>query len=267
MKSKYLVSIFALTLVMTGCTKKLESENADLKRSLADMAVEKNDLSIRLAKVTAEAEADHARIGDLQKAIEATTAEKNDLRMRLDQTQAAMALLSQKVASIEAGKALAEKEVASLEREKNENQRGEIAGVVSYYFNRNYGYKPDAGATICLFQGKDYPSFNVELMRRYLALKSRAITGDAAAIAAWKNAGDNKDLYLMISSVRAGNDSMRLAADGDGAFRTKVKPGHYSILVTSAHQKQINLTEVGGEISYQELDVTLADPANIDVKF
>ncbi len=48
---------------------------------------------------------------------------------------------------------------------------GKISGIVTYYFNQNFGDKPDVGANIYVVPKEDFDSTKAKLISRYIQVK------------------------------------------------------------------------------------------------
>jgi hypothetical protein len=84
-----------------------------------------------------------------------------------------------------------------------------VTGTITYYFNKNYGNKPDVGSKVFLLSGI-HP--NVIIDR-------------------------NKDLHFAIT-IRKTNVVKETSVDGNGNFRIeRVAPGQYTVLVISNHTR------------------------------
>ena len=257
MKLKVLVPILVLAVALTGCTKKLETENADLRKSLAEVNEQKTATAIQLAKLTAEKDALQSRLDDLKKTSDTATAAALTNKSELEA----------EISRLREQNNQAEVKLATAAKTKVENQRGDVAGTVTYYFNENYGYKPDAGAQVFIFKKEDYPVFDPSQVKNYLIKKYAAISGDKAQSAAWLEMGSNAGFEEMVIQVQVGKKTTKLDVDGSGSFRTRMKPGHYSVLIKSAHRNGDVPVEITGQIEYQEIDVAADDQANVSVKF
>ena len=286
MKTKFLASFFMLAVAafLMGCTGKLEDEITSLRKAADEVKSKQADAGAQIAKLTAEADGLRARLGDSQKAAEmaaAMTAEKEASgRVREAALQAEITRLQTETAKLQAEIARLETELSSAKdaasRVAEQNERGELVGMVTYFFNDNYGYKPDVGSQIYIFTKDSVPDFQASLLKKYLDLKLAANISDAeesnriyakygATADAWKPFGQS--LAHMIISVTSGKDVIQLSADGSGAFHTKLKPGHYCVLTQSGHRKSLSVIEISGQLAYDEIDVKSGDQTNVDTKF
>lgn len=174
-----------------------------------------------------------------------------------------------------------------------------VKGVVSYFYNTNYGDKPDTGAKAYVLTDGDMKTLNTsyEQIYRYLisylraenaALESKSATlararargkekaeADKAIenanqklaeqVAINKSVGDSvsKAVFRLEMSTW---DSKRVTSDGNGVFTKKVVPGKYYVLVISAHRQHTTVTEVSGQIAVKKAEVK-DDDVEIPFKF
>lgn len=253
MKIPVAFAAVGLVLCTVGCTQKLQSENVALKENLTQA-------SLQIAKLSAQYEAAQARIGDLQKAIAAAETEKKELCVALAAANKMTDDLRENITKLQATSEIATQRAVSLEQESVENRRGDLVGAVGYYFNDNYGIKPDAGSTIYIFKKDDYPVFDAGLLSKFLTLK-------ASNASASQEMGNQKSFQHMLDVSLVGEKTIKLSADGSGAFRIRMRPGHYAVVTQSAHRTGNCLVEILGQLSYQEVDVSVGDQANVAATF
>lgn len=149
-------------------------------------------------------------------------------------------------------------------------QTGTIRGVVTYYFNSNFGYKPDIGAKISILPHhqvspffeqinycgditkltEDHNNYKMAFKLReseytnmpFYASKGRLKPYREAYLKA-KTLYNNSEVKIKEVNICLGkvysqfqsnsNDFEKTIADGNGTFSFKLKPGEYVILVSS----------------------------------
>ena len=280
-RASYRLLGLALALVLLpGCTKKLEEENTMLKAAVAAASQKNSELTAQLAKATAERDGLQARLVDTQKAAETQTAAAGikvaEAQQANAQLREQLAAVSAQIDSLRESKARAESRVAEMERTQLENQRGELVGTANYYFNANYGEKPDAGSNVYIISPEDAPGITADQFKKYLLLRVAAnttspefakeiLTKYNAQIDDWKFIGEElgKSLLTVISSKK----TIKLTADGNGSFKMKLRPGRYWAIVRSAHRHALSLLEADGQVSFHEVEIEAGDQANISAKF
>lgn len=151
------------------------------------------------------------------------------------------------------------------------SQTGTIKGVVTYYFNQNFGYKPDVGASIALLKqdkiepflqeingcgyvtNKDKEEYDQakaaweELFREQMSLISPFKTKKSRALEAKTDSAlkvySQKQSKLMsftlckdkifATYVSEISDYEKTIIDGSGNYSFKLDPGNYLVLIAS----------------------------------
>jgi len=134
------------------------------------------------------------------------------------------------------------------------NKGGRISGVVTYYFNDNYGNKTDTGSKVYLIK---YDSQFSPEINDYL----REFVSD---IRVSKN--------LREGGVSDGNQSFPIVAtsavDGNGHYElTGVGSGEYILIIISAHTKGNGMLNSGGKIYTKSIEVINGSDINISNDF
>lgn len=126
-----------------------------------------------------------------------------------------------------------------------------IKGVVTYFFNDNFGYRPDVGAKVFICDPGEV-SFDTSSIRVYTVMhllqqiQRQPIPPDVQA----KFDECDKAAFDEYRKIQSDPRTIRLAADGSGTFTQHVRPGYYAILIVSAHRKDLSLTELDGKINF-----------------
>jgi hypothetical protein len=160
-----------------------------------------------------------------------------------------------------------------------------ISGVVTYYFNQNYGDKPDVGAEIYIVDSLKCPEFNkaivdsfsigsfyksVQINRSYFItskqevaakLKEYKIESKEAFEAFDKRASDN--IYKLENS----KNTYKLVADGNGNYSKKLNAGTYYVLIRSKHRNGIFLTNIMGKIYLQTVKIAENEDVAVNYNF
>jgi hypothetical protein len=109
-----------------------------------------------------------------------------------------------------------------------DKQPGSIGGVITYYFNANFGDKPDTGAKLQLVQG------DVMIPKTSFLLLDTVIKPG-------KNGAKDEETELKVVSEGT--------ADGSGRYELKDVPaGQYTLIITSSHRKDASLRDVSGQV-------------------
>lgn len=273
---KFIPALVAL-IALTGCTKQLEQKDSELSRRLDDVA-----------STSAAQQSEIGRIVDQQDKIgfEMRLADE-----RLQQAKSSIAEQNQRMAALElqnqhlAGDLEgAQKQIARLEGQISVLQNsavvaaasaaaaprmGEVAGSVSYYFNENFGNRPDVGAHIYLFKidATAKPRSDWKEMQEYARLKMQSAIGSSQASDAYRRMGNDTNFVRRILAFEASSNTEKLDADGSGAFRTRLPVGHYGAIVVSAHREALVVAEAIGQLDFEEFDVEADGQANLAINF
>jgi len=172
---------------------------------------------------------------------------------------------------------------------------GTVTGVVSFFFNKYQGYKPDIGAKVYVTL-EDCNSIN-DYLHAYEA--KTTIELDKYYLEEFKSYGENKqtidDLkktisteqevlnsyakdtttfeqneektYNILNRITINKNTYKTTVDGVGNFTIDIPPGKYNVLIISVGRTKVNLLEVGGQIIINSIEVKSKEKTNIDVKF
>jgi len=173
-------------------------------------------------------------------------------------------------------------------------ERYTLKGVVSYYFNANYGDRPDTGAKAYILTEEDLVALGTSESQLYRYLIAYAKLGadpidievalnsaksEKAKKAMAQRLGDKpallakfKEVNDSTSDVMAKLDVLpvwqakRVTADGGGVFTKKLAPGAYYVIVLSAHRKHNTTTELGGQYTLKKVLIK-DDDLEIPIRF
>ena len=156
---------------------------------------------------------------------------------------------------------------------KDVPKKGTVTGVVTYYFNDNYGEKADVGAKVFILPKKYEKKVSevrecvIELLKRELAaLRSREVEALMSASDFYKLVDAVKKF---ISDLESGNIKgiTRVIADGSGSFSATLPPGDYSLIAKSAHRTKNNDLEIFGMVDFNDATVRAGETVSIKVLF
>jgi len=166
-------------------------------------------------------------------------------------------------------------------------QNGRVSGVITYFFNDNFGSKPDVGADVYIVESNKVPDFNYATVdsfynsniHRLYRSKWGAIVSSNKVLAniiveAKKYNLDRKSFNSLdkraatnISQIIDAKDVMNLNVDGIGNFSIKVKPGTYFICIKSKNIIGLNVIDTTGEIKCERLIVKEDGEYNVSCEF
>ncbi|MFN3791957.1 carboxypeptidase-like regulatory domain-containing protein [Massilia sp.] len=104
-----------------------------------------------------------------------------------------------------------------------------ISGALVYYFNRNFGSKPDTGSTVLL----------VEQSEEFQPEDDDFVLPSSSSIV-WKKKGAATSVDVPVKYATA--------ADGNGRYEfSAVSPGTYTLVMKSAHSKGMGMRNIMGK--------------------
>lgn len=140
-----------------------------------------------------------------------------------------------------------------------QNTRYELRGVVTYFFNDNYGFKPDVGANAYIIKdgiirpdsldAKAADDFRSENMIYTLGQDVGKSRDDY-------NSAKRRAIHLQ-ERISSNPAASTLTADGQGVFTKKLVPGTYWVLIASANRDVMQMQKV----------VILDDDIEVSAKF
>jgi len=176
--------------------------------------------------------------------------------------------------------------ISNLDNLKNNKESAKISGVVTYYFNSNYGDKPDIGAEIYVVDSVALPEFKYEdvkdfflaiIYRDILVLSKRQKMPIPAFIQNQvvklklddKVAFDesDKNAYQNIQKLMNSDKAIKTVADGSGNYSVKVAPGTYYVLIKSNNREGMTTTMISGKIFCEKHSITDGSELSINAKF
>ncbi|TCD22008.1 hypothetical protein EZ456_17860 [Pedobacter psychrodurus] len=157
---------------------------------------------------------------------------------------------------------------------------GELKGVVTYYFNKNYGDKPDVGAKIYVRKTdttgrKQSPTAKYEraAVLKYLvdnkvdvekySSQLKEMNGDTKAGFDELSSAVIKDMY----SIERDETAKIVTADGNGSYSVKLSPGLYEVIITSKGRTSLTVAEINGKIATKIISIKSDDVKTIDYRF
>ena len=168
-------------------------------------------------------------------------------------------------------------------------QEGKITGVVTYFFNDNYGDKPDIGAKVLIIEISKVNDFNFLTVDSFHYANSYRNLYNSYALNGKSKIPDN-----IINGVKSygvdtkeGFDALdnrvqeelnkirftnifyckKLVVDGNGVFSANVPAGNYYVYVTSNNRKGHSMTEIMGKIICKKVIVNSKETSNLNAKF
>lgn len=165
-------------------------------------------------------------------------------------------------------------------------QTGKIEGVVTYFFNKYQGDKPDLGAQVVvidsaharLFDNKVIDTFN--LATGYRALLKKFSPEDLVKFGnipqtLEKLGADTPEKYDQLASralrcyfdIDMNKDAQKTVVDGTGKYSFTVAPGKYFILIKSKGRIGLTPVEVTGRVVAAAKNVKANETVNFSHNF
>ena len=142
----------------------------------------------------------------------------------------------------------------------------ELKGVVTYFFNDNYGNKPDTGAKAFIIKETALQTAGIKTgpLVRYL-VNHDVMEYDPAQALPQPLPGEEglkKEIEDMEPAAMSAQQAIitstatsTLTADGAGVFTKKLAPGSYLVMIRSANRTRMNLIESLGQVTIKHVVV------------
>lgn len=163
---------------------------------------------------------------------------------------------------------------------------GKISGVVTFFYNKNYGDKPDVGAEVYVADSIKIPdlmystidTFHYGNFYRNISYdyshSHMKVPNDIKQQLINYNVEDNiifNDLDLRasknIDKIKNAKDVIKTVVDGNGNYTIKLKPGIYYIYIKSNNRKGSTVTEILGRVFCERIAIKDDEEINVSAKF
>ena len=166
---------------------------------------------------------------------------------------------------------------------------GQISGVITYFFNDNFGNRPDVGSEVFIYKAEVANSLGYarstcldtfrivsnhrELERLYKELNQDMPKDEKERINKYGIDTDDqfealdKRTFIKISKDQKSKDLVKTAVDGNGRFSVTVPPGTYTVLIISSHRQGISISEVAGKFYHENVKVQSGAQTEIVTNF
>jgi hypothetical protein len=163
------------------------------------------------------------------------------------------------------------------------SDKGELKGVVTYYFNRNIGDKPDVGSTVIIHKTDsingsksaigDYQ--NAQLYRSLIALGAKSKDDEYNKKLKELNADtkegfkqlDEKSFKEYLGLKNPEKKSLELTVDGSGNYSVKLEPGIYEVVIISKGRSGSTMSELLGKIYRKLVTIKSGEVCTLDNSF
>lgn len=165
---------------------------------------------------------------------------------------------------------------------------GKLSGVITYYFNDNYGDKADVGSEIYVLKKSDFNKGNafgyieidiiVAKMKQYAAKDNAKFYAERNKIS-FSDAQDvyekaEKDFYnssleilKTLQAFKSNEKTKKIVADGNGSYNISIPYGEYYVLVISNHRKASNIIENEGRIKVSKITIKFREETSLNFRF
>ena len=176
----------------------------------------------------------------------------------------------------------------------NENS-GVLKGVVTYYFNSNYGYKPDVGSSVYVLSESKLNfiknGINGSISWDTIAIFSRlklclllkslyAETGEQLSVGCdsllnhfgiTNNASEKVFFSRVFSNyfrfTDLNQDTKYVNVDGNGNYSIQLPEGIYYVIVKSSGRKGESIVEIEGKIITKRIEIKSGNDTILNAKF
>ena len=156
----------------------------------------------------------------------------------------------------------------------NTKKLGSLSGVITYFFNDNYGDKPDVGADIYIID-KKYSRIDSSAFIAILGYQAATNLRESRSLLGIKNSEDDEKSFdesdamadSVCSVIKSNTHTIKLVADGNGAYSRQLEPGFYSILIVSKHRSNTSKTEGAGKVYLEILWIQANNQYSVNAEF
>ena len=126
-----------------------------------------------------------------------------------------------------------------------------LSGTITYFFNENYGSKPDTGAKVCLIPAT--PNFTLRSTDTILIALQKS-----PQILVMQQSKENNSFPVIYSSV----------VDGNGRYETSnIKPGKYVLIIQSSHTRGMDPLNIIGKVFTEDIEVGSGESRDVSNDF
>jgi hypothetical protein len=126
-----------------------------------------------------------------------------------------------------------------------------LSGTITYFFNDNYGNKPDTGTKVCLIQAS--PNFTLHSTDTvFIALQK------SPQILVMQKTKESNSFPVIYSFV----------TDGNGRYEmSNIKPGKYILIFQSSHTRGMDQLNIIGKVFTELIEVGSGDSREVSNDF
>ena len=157
----------------------------------------------------------------------------------------------------------------------------EVKGVVTYFFNDNFGDRPDVGAVVSITKSDSNKAAEnliakyqiAKLYRRVLSLgiKNQKMIETLKKMDCYTDEGfrrlDKDASLFLIKEIVLSDKFKRVTVTGNGNYSIKLSPGTYEMVIISKGRKYDSLTELSGQVYWKLFTIKSGEDLTIDHQF
>lgn len=162
----------------------------------------------------------------------------------------------------------------------NTNQKSTLKGVVTYYFNKNYGDKPDVGAKIYLRKVDtinkknsviyDYGRAKVcrSLIKMNTSVESCKKTLADLGVETEKEFDDlSSKVVKEMLEMDFDKNVKKVTVDGNGNYSINAEPSTYEVIFVSKGRNDLSVAEISGKIKSTKIELKSGEEVTKDIRF
>jgi hypothetical protein len=165
-------------------------------------------------------------------------------------------------------------------------EKTSLSGVVTYYFNKNYGDKPDVGAIITINKIENlnenaleslYNKFDAAKLKMAMLSnidkkdpKFTEYTDELNKLGIYTQSDlDKLDMELATILIkRTSKEGVKnITVDGNGKYSIQLDPGYYEIFMTSKGRTALSTTEISGKVFVKNIQIKPNESNVLDHSF
>ena len=165
------------------------------------------------------------------------------------------------------------------------SERSSLSGVVTYYFNENYGDKPDVGAKITINKIGDKNENAVEsLYEKFTTARKMTLlsytkkkdpkfaeyTNELNELGIYSQSDLDKldtELATILIKRTSKEGVKNITVDGNGKYLIQLEPGFYEIIMTSKGRTALSTTEISGKVFVKNIEIKSNESVILDNSF
>lgn len=161
-----------------------------------------------------------------------------------------------------------------------------VRGVVTFFFNKYQGDKPDLGADVwavdsAAAKGFDlnladtfhYANFYRNIAASYKSMGENPPVEVIDNLATWKGDDDeyfrqlDTRMYRQFAAIKNNEDAPHTTVNASGEYSIPVNAGTYYVIIKSHNRTGLTVTEIGGKMFFGKVRVKAGQQKDVSIKF